>query len=411
MKFNIITLGCKVNTYESNYISQSLIDHGFLLCEKLNEANVIIINTCTVTDTSDKKSLKMVRRVRRENPDAILVVCGCSAQNNPDVYKNLNINILIGNKEKSKVTEKVLEYINTKNNYCYITPERNIPFEDMEITNFDQVRAYIKVQDGCNNFCSYCIIPFVRGTLRCKKFDKVISECKTLAQNGYKEIVLTGIHTGSYNDEGKDLVDLINEITKIDGIKRVRLSSVEITELDDKFLNMLKENTVFCDHLHVPLQSGCDEILKVMNRKYDTEFYENKINEIRGIRPNISITTDLIVGHNFETDELFEKTYEFCKKINFAKIHVFPFSKREGTASSKMVDVVDEKTKKERARKMIVLSEKLEKEYYNKFIGSTLDVLIEENRDGYSSGHTSNYLRVKLPEVLEVNKIYNKEIK
>ena len=362
MKFNIITLGCKVNAYESNYISQSLVDHGFLLCENLNEVDVIIINTCTVTDTSDKKSLKMVRRVRRENPNAILVVCGCSAQNNPEMYENLDINILICNKEKSKVCEKVLEYINTKNNYCYITPERNVPFEDMEITHFDQVRAYIKVQDGCNNFCSYCIIPFVRGTLRCKNFNKVIEECKTLAQNDYKEIVLTGIHTGSYNDSSKDLVDLINEITKIDGIKRVRLSSVEITELDDKFLNMLKENSVFCDHLHVPLQSGCDEILKVMNRKYDTHFFENKIKEIRNIRPDISITTDLIVGHNFETDELFEKTYEFCKKINFAKIHVFPFSKREGTASSKMGGVVDEKTKKERAHKMHELSEKLEKD-------------------------------------------------
>lgn len=410
MKFNIITLGCKVNTYESNYMKESLTLNGFSFCEENDKCDLIIINTCSVTDTSDKKSLKMVRRARRECPNGIVVACGCSTQNDVSKYKDLGIDIILGNKDKSKIVELVTNYINNKEKYELITKERNLPFEDMEINKFDQVRAYIKVQDGCNNFCSYCIIPYVRGDIRSKSFDKVICESKNLAKNGYQELVLTGIHTGSYNDNGKDLCDLINELSKIEGIKRLRLSSVEITELNEKFLNMLRTNKVFCDHLHVPLQSGCDEILKVMNRKYNTEYYRNKISEIREILPNISITTDVIVGHNYETDELFNKTYEFCKEINFAKIHVFPFSKRTGTASSRMDGEVEENIKKERAKKLIELSDKLEVDYYNRFKGQTLDVLVETVYDNKSVGHTTNYLKVEINEKLEPNKIYQKEI-
>ena len=410
MKFNIITLGCKVNTYESNFMRESLIANGFSFCNEINDCDLIIINTCSVTDTSDKKSLKIVRRVKRENPSSIIVVCGCSSQNNPQNYKDLGIDILLGNKDKSKIVMLVTNYLKNKERYKYITNERNLPFEDMEITNFDHVRAFIKVQDGCNNFCSYCIIPYVRGDLRCKSFEKVVCEVKNLAKNNFKEIVLTGIHTGSYNDNGKDLCDIISELSLIDGIKRIRLSSVEITELNDKFMNLLKNNKIFCDHLHVPLQSGCDTILRLMNRKYDTNYYRNKINEIRKIRPNISITTDVIVGHNYETDELFEETYNFCQEINFAKIHVFPYSKRTGTATSRMGGEVSEVIKKERARKLINLSDVLEEKYYNKFKGQTLDVLIETCNNNVSIGHTSNYLKVVLNENLEVNQIYQKEI-
>lgn len=410
MKFNIITLGCKVNTYESNFMKESLIANGFSFCNEISDCDLVIINTCSVTDTSDKKSLKTVRRVKRENPLATLVVCGCSTQNNAEAYRDLGIDILLGNKEKSKIVELVKSFMKYQESYEYITKERKVPFEDMEITRFDHVRAFIKVQDGCDNFCSYCIIPYVRGDLRCKAFEKCICEVRNLAKNGFKEIVLTGIHTGSYYDDGKDLCDLITELSKIEGIKRIRLSSVEITELNDKFMDVLKNNKVFCNHLHIPLQSGCDEILKVMNRKYDTAYYRNKIKLIREICPDISITTDVIVGHNYETDELFTKTYDFCKEMDFAKIHVFPYSKRTGTASSRMDHEVEENIKKERAKKLISLSDELEEKYYNSFKGQKLDVLIETCADGKSIGHTSNYLKVVLDEELEVNQIYQKEI-
>ncbi len=411
MKFNIITLGCKVNAYESNYISESLENNGFLFCEDFKEANIVIINTCTVTDTSDKKSLKMVRRVKRENPNAILVVCGCSSQNNKELYESLDIDILLGNKNKSKIVDIIHDYIEDKKRYNFINDERKIPFEDMFITKFNQVRAYIKIQDGCDNFCSYCIIPFVRGSIRFKDYDEILKEAQSLIEKGIKEIVLTGIHTGSYHFNDKDLTDLIYDLSKLSGLERLRLSSVEITELNDRFLEMLKVNKVFCDHLHVPLQSGCDKILKVMNRKYDTKYYSDKIAKIRSIVPDIAITTDVIVGHNYETEEDFEKTYSFCENIKFAKIHVFPYSKRTGTAASKMPEEVKEEAKKDRAKRLIALSEKLEKDYFAKFKGREIKVLIEEVKNGKSIGHTSNYLRLELNEILEVGKIYTRTIK
>ena len=411
MKFNIISLGCKVNMYESNYISESLVNNGFSFCEDNKQCDVVIINTCSVTDTSDKKCLKTARRVKRENPSAILVVCGCSSQNNFEPYKDLGAQIIIGTKDKSKIVDLIKEYQKTHQYYCHVSKDREIPFETMCLNDFNQVRAYIKIQDGCNNFCSYCIIPYVRGDIRSRDFESIVTEVQSLAKKGFKEIVLTGIHTGSYYDSGKDLFDLIERLSIINGIERIRLSSIEITELNDKFINILKTNKKLCDHLHIPLQSGCDEILKVMNRKYDTAYYEEKIRLIRSIRPNISITTDVIVGHNYETDELFMKTYEFCQKIGFAKIHVFPYSKRTGTASSRMTGEVSEADKKKRARQLINLSEMLEKKYYDRFIGETLDVLIEYNHDGKSFGHTSNYLGITIDEVLNVNEIYQRKIK
>lgn len=406
MKFYIETLGCKVNSYESNYITESLVNNGFLLTYDVVEADIIIINTCTVTNVADNKSLKIVRRLKRENEEAIFVVCGCSVQNDKEKYKDYDIDILIGNKEKSKVVELLNEFIDNNNNnnkYEYIDKNRNLEFEDMEISNFNHTRAFIKIQDGCDNFCSYCIIPFVRGKCRSKDFNKVIEEAKLLVENNHKEIVLTGIHTGSYNDSGRDLVDLINELSKIEGLLRIRLSSVEITELNDKFIQMLKENKKFCNHLHIPLQAGSDEILKIMNRKYNLEYFYKKLCQIREVVSDISITTDVIVGHPYETNELFEKTLETCKKFNFSKIHVFPFSERKGTKSSLMPNIVDVKEKKNRVKKLLELSNMLEKEYYLQFKGKEVEVLIEENKDNYSIGHTSNYLQVKIPEKLLKN--------
>ena len=405
MKFYIETFGCKVNTYESNYMKKSMLDGGFFYVDNIKDADIIIINTCSVTNNADSKCKKFVRRVRRENSDSILAVVGCSVQNNFEVYKDMNIDILLGNREKSIIVDLVNHFIDTRTKFSLIDKNRDLEFENMEITNFDHTRAFIKIQDGCDNFCSYCIIPFLRGKCRSKKFDLVIEEAKNLVKNGHKEIVLTGIHTGSYNDSDKDFVDVINELSNIDGLERIRLSSVEITELNDKFMDMLKNNSKFCDHLHVPLQAGSNEVLKMMNRKYDLKYFEEKINHIRTIRPNISITTDIIVGFPEETEEMFNSTYEFSNKIKFSKIHVFPYSKRNGTVASKLKEVNSiEKTN--RVHKLLELSNILEKEYNNKFINKEVDVLIEEIKDGKSIGHTSNYLKVEVAKLLETNKIY-----
>lgn len=408
MKFNIVTFGCKVNQYESNMMKEKMLSSNFFYEENMKDANIIIVNTCSVTNVADKKCLKMIRRIKREYPNALLVVAGCSSQNNQNVYEALDVDILLGNKDKSKIAELIKEYLDTERKYVKFYNERDLEFEDMLIKDYNHVRAFIKIEDGCDNFCSYCIIPFVRGSVRSKDFDTVIKEAKLLTEHGHKEIVLTGIHTGHYMSNNHDLTDLINELSKIDDLLRIRISSIEITELNDKFLEMLKNNNKVCNHLHIPLQAGSDEILKRMNRKYDLAYYEDKINKIRSIRPDISITTDIIVGFPYETDELFNETLEFSKKMNFSKIHVFPYSIRVGTAAASMPNQVDETTKKVRVKKLMALSEKQEKEYYEKFKGKELDILVEECDNNVSIGHTSNYLMVTLNENLLVGKIYKR---
>ena len=408
MKFNIVTFGCKVNQYESNMMKEKMLSSNFFYEENMSDANIIIVNTCSVTNVADKKCLKMIRKIKREYPNALLVVAGCSSQNNQNVYEALDIDILLGNKDKSKIAELIKEYLDTEKKYVKFYNERALDFEDMLINDYNHVRAFVKIEDGCDNFCSYCIIPFVRGSVRSKDFDTVIKEAKLLTEHGHKEIVLTGIHTGHYMSNNHDLTDLINELSKIDDLLRIRISSIEITELNDKFLEMLKINKKVCNHLHIPLQAGSDEILKRMNRKYDLAYYEDKINKIRGIRPDISITTDIIVGFPYETDELFSETLEFSKKMNFSKIHVFPYSIRVGTAAASMPNQVDETTKKVRVKKLMALSEKQEKEYYEKFKGKELDILVEECDNNVSIGHTSNYLMVTLNENLLVGKIYKR---
>lgn len=406
MKFNIITFGCKVNQYESNIMKENMLHYNFSYEENLNKADIIIVNTCTVTNVADSKCLKAIRRIKREHPEALLVVAGCSSQNKQELYQTLDIDILIGNKDKSKIASIITDVLKTKEKYVKFYNDRNLEFEDMEVESYNHVRAFIKIEDGCDNFCSYCIIPYVRGSVRCKNFDKVLEEAKSLVQNNHKEIVLTGIHTGRYESNGKDLSDLLHELAKIDGLLRIRISSIEITELNDKFMNELSNNKKICNHLHIPLQSGSEEILKRMNRKYDKAYFENKIKEIRNIRPNIAITTDIIVGHPYETTEYFQECYDFSEKINFTKIHVFPYSKREGTVASRMPEQVDEREKKERVKKLIALSDKCEEAYYNKNAGD--DVLIEQVKDGKSYGHTSNYQYVEIDKELEIGEIYCK---
>ncbi len=410
MKFNIITFGCKVNQYESNMMKENMLSSNFFYTEDLNDANIIIVNTCSVTNVADKKCLKMIRRLKREYSNAILVVAGCSSQNKQSVYENLDIDILIGNRDKSIIDKLIKEYIETEKKYVKFYNDRNLDFEDMYISDYNHTRAFIKIEDGCDNFCSYCIIPYVRGSVRSKDFDKVIKEAEELAKHGHKEIVLTGIHTGHYLNNGYDLTDLINELSKIDDIKRIRISSIEVTELSDKFLDMLKNNDKVCDHLHIPLQAGSDEILKRMNRKYDLAYYEEKIKKIRSIRPDISISTDIIVGFPYETEELFLNTLEFSKKIKFSKIHVFPYSVRVGTAAANMEEQVDEVVKKMRVKRLMAVSHMLEVDYYNKFKDKELDILIETCDNNVSEGHTSNYLLVSVPENIKVGEIVRRKI-
>lgn len=410
MKFNIITFGCKVNQYESNMMKENMLSSNFFYTEDLNDANIIIVNTCSVTNVADKKCLKMIRRLKREYSNAILVVAGCSSQNKQSVYENLDIDILIGNRDKSIIDKLIKEYIETEKKYVKFYNDRNLDFEDMYISDYNHTRAFIKIEDGCDNFCSYCIIPYVRGSVRSKDFDKVIKEAKELAKHGHKEIVLTGIHTGHYLNNGYDLTDLINELSKIDDIKRIRISSIEVTELNDKFLDMLKNNDKVCDHLHIPLQAGSDEILKRMNRKYDLAYYEEKIKKIRSIRPDISISTDIIVGFPYETEELFLNTLEFSKNIKFSKIHVFPYSVRVGTAAANMEEQVDEVVKKMRVKRLMAVSHMLEVDYYNKFKDKELDILIETCDNNVSEGHTSNYLLVSVPENIKVGEIVRRKI-
>ena len=395
MKFKVINFGCKVNTYESTYLEEKFIENNLVEASSIEDADLLVINTCSVTNMADQKCKKMIRRIRRENPNAILIATGCSVQNNFDIYKEYGVNILVDNFHKGEIYNLLKKYLETKENIYIFNNNRNQKFEDMLLEKYTKhTRAFIKVQDGCDNFCSYCVIPLVRGSIRSKAFDEVIREAKILSSNGHKEIVLVGIHTGSYNSNGKDLVDLINELSKIDEIKRIRISSIEITELNDKFMNLLKNNNKIANHLHIPLQAGSDEILKIMNRKYDLKYFEDKINLIRSIRPDINITTDVIVGHPYETDELFDKTLEFCKKISFGKIHVFPYSIRKNTKAASMPNQVDELSKKNRAEKLIRLSDILMDKYESKFLGKEMDIITEINHKGEIVGFTSNYIKI-----------------
>lgn len=404
MKFHIITLGCKVNAYESEVIKENLEKNNFVYEEDENKADILIVNTCSVTNMADNKSKKQVRHAKKL--DRILVVCGCSSENKQDTYKEMGIDILIGNRDKSKIAELLKEYIKENKNIVKFYND-DLPFEDMQVNNFDtHTRAFVKIEDGCDNYCSYCIIPYVRKSVRSKDFNDSLEEIKTLVEHGHKEIVLTGINTGRYFSNNHNLKDLIHEISKLDGLKRIRISSIEITELTSELLEEIKNNPKVVNHLHIPLQAGSNEILKRMNRKYDLKYFKEKIKEIKILKENISITTDIIVGHPYETEELFKETIKTAKEINFAKIHVFPYSKREGTPSSRMPMQVDDVTKKNRSKILNNLSKELESNFYRKNINKIEEILIEETSELESIGCTSNYLKVKVKEKLKQNEIY-----
>lgn len=412
MKVCIETLGCKVNHYESQVIKEQFENNNDFIVTINDNPDIIIINTCTVTNQSDSKSRRIIRQARRINPNAVLIVCGCSSQMYQEELNDLGIDILLGNKDKSKILEYLQEYLNDKNKISKFYDLNKVDFEDMNIKNFSgRTRGFVKIQDGCNNYCSYCIIPYIRGNIRNKDFNSAVNEIKNLVKCGYKEIVLTGIHTGSYG-KGTDynLVSLIKEISKNSDLERIRISSIEITEITDEFLEELKNNSKICDHFHIPLQSGSDKVLKEMNRKYNLNQYFDIINNIRDIRPNINITTDLIVGFPTETEADFEESIDSVKQLKFGKIHVFPYSKRDKTVASTMKNIVPPTTKKLRSKEMIKISNVLENEYYQRFLNKNLIVLIEEVKEGWSIGHTSNYIKVKINKALEPNTYYDAQI-
>ena len=400
----IHTLGCKVNTYESEYIINELKKNGYIIKSFDDICDVYIINTCTVTNNSDSKSRKIIRQAIRRNSNACVVAMGCFIASHMD-YKEVGLDIVLANKDKSKIVELLDEYFDKKEQIIDLYDKRLTDFEDMYITSFPgRTRAFVKIQDGCDNFCSYCIIPFVRGKCRSKDYDTVIKEVAELVNNGYKEVVLTGIHTGSYGiDIDHSFADLLRGLIKIDGLKRLRISSIEVTELNDEVLDIIKNSDVIVDHLHIPIQAGSDEILKAMNRKYNLAFYKEIIDKIRNIRRDIAISTDVIVGFPGEDINLFNKTIDTCREIGFSKLHVFPFSEREGTKAARLSNKLDGKTKKEYANKLIEVSKELEINYMKKFINKRLDVLIEEYKGGYSYGHTSNFIYVKIKGEYEHN--------
>ena len=404
MKVGIYSLGCKVNIYESEVVTNLLKDSGYEIVDFTSKADIYIINTCSVTNESDKKSRKIISRAKKTNKDAIIVVMGCYSQVS---YDDIDADIVLGNKDKSKIVEILTDYLKNKEKKKLIYDLTNVEFEDMQITDFEShTRAFVKVQDGCNAFCSYCIIPYTRGRVRSKPLTSVINEVIALAKEGYKEIVLTGIHTGRYGiDINSSLEELLNKLVQIPGIFRIRLSSIEINEITSGIIKLIKENNIMAKHLHVPIQSGSNKILKLMNRRYNKEEFLSMIDSLKEI-PEISLTTDLIVGFPHEKEEEFNETIETLKKIGFTKIHTFPYSRRKNTPANNMDEQVPSEIKKERVHKVIKLSNEYENKYYQSKIGNIYDGVVEHHDNGEVIVHTSNFI----PVIINDNNTKNNSI-
>ena len=392
------TLGCKVNQYETNAMMQKMIEAGYKVVDFETKADIYIINTCTVTNMADKKSRQMLRRVKEINPEAILVAVGCYAQVAKEKLEQIpEIDLILGINEKNDIVKYVEQA--SKNTYVSDVLHQTEFLDFGDVTYTEKTRAVIKVQDGCNQFCSYCIIPYARGRIRSRKPESVIKEITDVAKEGIKEVVITGIHIASY---GKDfnteyrLIDLLEEIQKVNGIQRIRLGSLEPTLITEEFVTRLKKLSKICDHFHLSLQSGCDETLKRMNRKYTTDQFRHVVELLRNAYPEVHLTTDVIVGFPGETEEEFNKTYEFLKEIKFYKMHVFKYSPRSGTVAAKMPNQIDGNVKEERSNRLIELSDKNEKEYNQQYIGKEVEVLLEEREGEYLKGHTTNYMVVKM---------------
>lgn len=401
-KIGFITLGCKVNIYESNALADEFKKLGYDVVDG-EQADAYIINTCSVTNQADAKSRKMIRHARSLNPNAIVCAMGCYTQSHAEeARKLLETDILIGTGNKKASVELIDKMVKAKSRerVDLILKERSQKdYENLEVTEFDHARAFLKIEDGCSNFCSYCIIPYARGPVRSKRHGLVLKEEAEVIKLGYTEIVLSGIHIGAYSDGAEyHLKDLIKDMIEVPGLSRIRISSIEINEVNDDIISIMASSDKIADHIHLPLQAGSDKILKLMNRHYDTKKFMDRVNKIREARPNISFTTDVIVGFPGETDEDFEECYNFIKKVGFSELHVFPYSKREGTPAASMKEQVDGNVKKARVKRLLDLSKELWIDYTSKFIGSIQEVIVETKYgDDYVIGHSSNYLKVLLP--------------
>lgn len=396
-KVALMTLGCKVNKYESEAIEELFMKENYQVVPFTDLADVYIINTCTVTAMSDKKSRQMIRRTKKINPDSIVVVMGCYSQKNPqEVLAIDEVNIVLGTNQRSMVIQAVKNATSTDKKIIVDDIMKISDFEEMQISHVsDRTRALIKIQDGCDRFCSYCIIPFTRGPVRSRKLDNILEEVQRLSDNGYKEIVLTGIHVASYGkDIGGSLADVIIEIQKISGIERIRTSSVEPIIISREFMDKVSSCSKFCPHFHLSMQSGSDSVLKRMNRRYDTKEYKNAVELIREYYPDASVTTDVIVGFPEETEKEFLETKEFLEEIKLYETHVFKYSPREGTKAALMNDQISSDEKSRRSDLLIQLSEKNKKEYQQNKIGKELEVLFETSDENYCYGHTKNYIKV-----------------
>lgn len=405
------TLGCKVNHYETEGIWNMFKEHGYERVDFDRISDVYVINTCTVTNTGDKKSRQIIRRAVRKNPDAIVCVTGCYAQTSPgEVLDIPGVDVVVGTQNRKNMIKLIEEHKKTRlpvNGVSNIMTSK--VFEEMDVPEFsDRTRASLKIQEGCNNFCTFCIIPWSRGLLRSRKPENVIEQAQKLVDAGYKEIVLTGIHTAGYGEDMKDynFANLLEDLeTKVEGLKRIRISSIEASQITDEVIEVLDKSTKIVRHLHIPLQSGSNTVLQRMRRKYSAEFYEEKVNRIKEALPGLAITSDIIVGFPGETEEEFLETYEFVQRIGYSELHVFPYSRRTGTPAARMENQVPEDIKEERLQKMIDLSDKLAKQYAAKYENTVLDVIPEEKSStklGSLVGYTDNYLKVQFegPEEL-----------
>lgn len=395
-KVAFFTLGCKVNQYETNGMAQRLMDK-YEVVEPEEKADIYIINTCSVTNMSDRKSRQMIRRAKEMNKDAFVIVVGCYAEvAKEEIEKIDEVDLVLGNHQKANIDKYIEAYFDGKN--INDTAIENYFYDFGSITYTEKTRAVIKVQDGCNNFCTYCIIPYARGRICSRKPESVIDEITKIANEGIKEVVITGIQVSAY---GKDfdneyrLIDLLEKINKIDGIERIRLGSIEPLMITDEFCDRARKIEKLCHHFHLSLQSGCDKTLKEMNRKYTTDQFRDVVRRLRNLYDDVILTTDIIVGFPNETDEDFEKTYEFLKEIKFYKMHVFKYSPRKGTVAAKMKNQIPAEIKDARSKRLLQLSNENESNYLDEYVGKQIRVLVEEKDGDYIKGHTGNYIVVK----------------
>lgn len=444
MRVKFYTLGCKVNTYETEAMEQQFLTYGYELSQDI--ADIYVINTCSVTNIAERKSRQMMRRAKELNQKAVIVVCGCYAQTSKEeIEKMPEVDIVIGINEKTNIVKITEEYLKNNNIENDVNNEKDNKkggivkvsdvmhqneYLDFGTTTYTELnRAVVKVQDGCDRFCSYCIIPYARGKVRSRNPESILREITKIAQSGIKEVVITGIHLASFGKDfkvedeikfrkefgysenyepfnpkddlhtgGFRLIELLEQINKVKGIERIRLGSLEPKLINEEFVSRLSKLNKICDHFHLSLQSGCDKTLKDMNRRYTTEEFENSANLLRKVYPNVALTTDVIVGFPGETDEDFEKTYEFLKKIKFYKMHIFKYSPKKGTVAKAMKNQIDGKIKEERSSKLIELSDNNQNEYNEEYIGKDVKVLFEECKNGYYKGHTTNYIMVNVKE-------------